>query len=96
MCTLYGTGFLACDLSPCQDSETSLDGNLKPSYPLSPLFPMLHCQMKVSTSKPNPSTNDTSSVVIILYCGSEGDEEGTKTVGRTILQHMEYRGKCKH
>jgi hypothetical protein len=52
--------------------------------------------MKVSTSKPNPSTNDTSSVVIILYCGSEGDEEGTKTVGRTILQHMEYRGKCKH
>jgi hypothetical protein len=50
--------------------------------------------MKASTAMPNPSTRDTATGVIIMYCGSEGDEEGTKAVGRTILTDMEYRGGC--
>lgn len=50
--------------------------------------------MKVSTAMPNPSTKDTTTGVIIMYCGSEGDEEGTKVIGQTILQDMEYKGGC--
>jgi hypothetical protein len=51
-------------------------------------------QMKVSTSRPNPNASDSSTGVIILYCGAEGDEAGTKAIGRTILAAMEYRGEC--
>jgi hypothetical protein len=48
--------------------------------------------MKVSTAMPNDNASDPNTGVIILYCGSERDEEGTKEIGRNILRKMEFKG----
>jgi hypothetical protein len=49
-------------------------------------------QMKVSTARPNANASDPNTGVLILYCGSEQNEEGTKKIGRNILRKMEYKG----
>jgi len=49
--------------------------------------------MRISTAASNPVSTDHTMGLIVFYCGSESDEEGTVAVGRTILKHMAYKGE---
>ena len=46
--------------------------------------------MKVATKKQNPRASDTSSGVIIFYCGPENDEKLMMSYGQNLLKYVPY------